>query len=264
MPTVPVVDLGTSATPGMRRGLAGVVTDTLRRSSCAWVDGHGVPPVACDGGAAGAYRAAVTGVAATVVALVTEHLHLLVGDHRCVSSARCAALVARYEGAGPPIDEGRAGPAASRSRRAPGWITVRAFEGPATGLEVRHAGRWVAVRPRPGALFVHTGELLERWTNGVLPVASVRAAGPTAPGTPWRSIALHHQPPPATVVAPARSCVGHAGPRYAPVRWAGLASGAEWIRFSSSAPADAPDDAGPPSARTASMVSASAASLSGR
>ncbi len=105
MPTIPVVDLRGSATPGMRRGLAGLVTDALRRSSCTWIEGHGVPPASHDEEATwAAYRDAVAGVAATVVELVVEHLHLPVGHHQPSSLARCAVLVARHEGADAPGD----------------------------------------------------------------------------------------------------------------------------------------------------------------
>ncbi len=114
---------------------------------------------------------------------------------------------------------------------------MRGFEGSVSGLEVRHAGRWVTVLPRPEALLVHTGELLERWTNGVLPTALLRAAERTASGAPCWTFAVHHQPPADTVVAPAPSCAGHSGLRYAPVRWEGLAVGAEWSRSWSPSPA---------------------------
>lgn len=47
------------------------------------------------------------------------------------------------------------------------------------GLEVRHrSGRWLGVNPPPGALVINCGDMLQRYTGGVLPSTTHRVVNP--------------------------------------------------------------------------------------
>lgn len=47
------------------------------------------------------------------------------------------------------------------------------------GLEVRHrSGKWLAVNPPPGALVINCGDMLQRYTGGVLPSTTHRVVNP--------------------------------------------------------------------------------------
>lgn len=47
------------------------------------------------------------------------------------------------------------------------------------GLEVKHrSGKWLAVNPPPGALVINCGDMLQRYTGGVLPSTTHRVVNP--------------------------------------------------------------------------------------
>jgi isopenicillin N synthase-like dioxygenase len=46
-----------------------------------------------------------------------------------------------------------------------GMLTVLATDA-TPGLQIRHAGAWIDVAPRPGAFVVNIGDLLHRWSGG--------------------------------------------------------------------------------------------------
>jgi isopenicillin N synthase-like dioxygenase len=47
------------------------------------------------------------------------------------------------------------------------------------GLEVKHrSGEWLAVNPPPGALVINCGDMLQRYTGGVLPSTTHRVVNP--------------------------------------------------------------------------------------
>ncbi len=49
------------------------------------------------------------------------------------------------------------------------------------GLEVRHrSGRWLAINPPPGALVINCGDMLHRYTGGILPSTTHRVVNPSA------------------------------------------------------------------------------------
>jgi isopenicillin N synthase-like dioxygenase len=48
------------------------------------------------------------------------------------------------------------------------------------GLEVKHrSGQWLAVNPPPGALVINCGDMLQRYTGGVLPSTTHRVVNPS-------------------------------------------------------------------------------------
>ena len=48
----------------------------------------------------------------------------------------------------------------------PNALTILLMDQDVAGLQVLHAGRWVAVNPRPGALVVNIGDQLQALSNG--------------------------------------------------------------------------------------------------
>ncbi len=80
------------------------------------------------------------------------------------------------------------------------------------GLEVFAERQWWKVPYIPGSLVLNTGDVLDRWTGGLLPATAHRvvpwsAAGP-APGIGRQSVAYFQQPNPDAMVAPAGQLAG--------------------------------------------------------
>jgi hypothetical protein len=116
-------------------------------------------------------------------------------------------------------------------------LTILWHEG--SGLQVRApgSGRWVDVRPVPGALTVNAGDLLQLWSNDVLRTCAHRVANDeTPPGSTAAaavgqeqpaggvrdggrlSLVMFTGPSPRTLVEALATCVGAGRPaRYAPI-----------------------------------------------
>ena len=95
-----------------------------------------------------------------------------------------------------------------------GSITLL-FQGDVSGLEVRRAdGSWGAAPPVANAALVNTGDLMERWTNGIFR-STVHRVRPIAGERDRYSIALFVDPDAAVEVQCFASCVnGHRPSRY--------------------------------------------------
>jgi isopenicillin N synthase-like dioxygenase len=85
------------------------------------------------------------------------------------------------------------------------------------GLQVRDSeGQWHAVSPRPGAVVINAGDMLERWSNGRYRSTWHRVL-PRHAGQERFSIALFVDPDSATVIEALPSCVSDDNPpRFAP------------------------------------------------
>ncbi|KAL6880356.1 hypothetical protein ACP4OV_011921 [Aristida adscensionis] len=84
------------------------------------------------------------------------------------------------------------------------------------GLQLLNAGRWLAVRPRPGALIVNVGDLLQAWSNDLY--RSVEHRVVASAGRERFSVAFFLCPSYDTVIRPRRRAAvagaGAGGPRY--------------------------------------------------
>ncbi|HEY1620605.1 MAG TPA: 2-oxoglutarate and iron-dependent oxygenase domain-containing protein [Streptosporangiaceae bacterium] len=83
------------------------------------------------------------------------------------------------------------------------------------GLEVFAEQRWWKVPYIPGSLVLNVGDVLDRWTGGLLPATAHRvvpspAAAQTGTGSGRQSVAYFQQPNPDAIVAPAEQLAGAA------------------------------------------------------
>lgn len=92
------------------------------------------------------------------------------------------------------------------------------------GLQIRrpHAPEddWRPVLIPPGVVFIHSGDLMARWTNQVIHANHHRVLNPPGLDTPTprrHSIAFFHYPAWETIVRPAPSCVARTGEVVAPL-----------------------------------------------
>jgi isopenicillin N synthase-like dioxygenase len=89
------------------------------------------------------------------------------------------------------------------------------------GFEAYVGGEWIEVPPlSKDVLLVNVGDLLERWTNGILPATlhRVRAGGGGLGEKPRLSIVFLQNPLPKATIAPLPSCVARVGKTcYSPV-----------------------------------------------
>lgn len=78
------------------------------------------------------------------------------------------------------------------------------------GLEVYAEGRWWSVPFVPGSLVLNVGDILDRWTNGVLPATPHRVVNPSGDlaGSNRSSYAFFQQPNPHAVVTPIPGLLG--------------------------------------------------------
>jgi isopenicillin N synthase-like dioxygenase len=85
----------------------------------------------------------------------------------------------------------------------------------------RSSGEWVDAAPPEGHVILNTGIMLERLTNGAIPVGWHRVvAEQDQPGERYSVVQFCH-PTPWTILAPMHSCVSPENPQ----RWAGIESG---------------------------------------
>ncbi|HEX4093671.1 MAG TPA: 2-oxoglutarate and iron-dependent oxygenase domain-containing protein [Trebonia sp.] len=93
------------------------------------------------------------------------------------------------------------------------------------GLEVFAEGQWWKVPYMTGSLVLNVGDVLDRWTGGLLPATAHRvvpwAAGGLPPGIGRQSVAYFQQPNPDVMVAPAEqlaeeAAAARSGDREAP------------------------------------------------
>jgi isopenicillin N synthase-like dioxygenase len=155
------------------------------------------------------YAAALHHLTSDLMALLVGELDLPEADLAAWQERQYSNLVANLY----PAQD--VAPASGRLRVAPhidhGGLTVLLFDDAPGGLEVSPNGEsndWIPVAPVDGALLVQAGELLEHWTDGVLPANLHRVANPTREQAASRrlSIIFFHQPDLASVITPAPSC----------------------------------------------------------
>ncbi|MFM8957025.1 MAG: isopenicillin N synthase family dioxygenase [Actinomycetota bacterium] len=91
----------------------------------------------------------------------------------------------------------------------------------AKGLQVKHAGRWIDAVPPSGHVILNTGIMLERLTNGVIPIGWHRVvADPDYDGERYSIVQFCH-PRPSTLLAPLPTCVTEENPLRYPTVTAG-------------------------------------------
>ncbi|NCX60307.1 MAG: isopenicillin N synthase family oxygenase [Actinobacteria bacterium] len=91
----------------------------------------------------------------------------------------------------------------------------------AKGLQVKHDGRWIDAVPPAGHVILNTGIMLERLTNGVIPIGWHRVvADPGYDGERYSIVQFCH-PRPSTLLAPLPSCVTAGNPLRYPTVTAG-------------------------------------------
>ena len=77
----------------------------------------------------------------------------------------------------------------------------------AKGLQVKYQGEWADASPPAGHVILNTGIMLERLTNGIIPIGWHRVvADPDAPGDRFSVVQFCH-PAPWTILTPMVSCV---------------------------------------------------------
>jgi isopenicillin N synthase-like dioxygenase len=90
----------------------------------------------------------------------------------------------------------------------------------APGLQVEVEGEWVDATPPPGRVIINTGIMLERLSNGTIPVGWHRVVAPAENTGERLSVVQFCHARPWTVLAPVPSCCSAAEPP----RWAGLSA----------------------------------------
>lgn len=86
------------------------------------------------------------------------------------------------------------------------------------GLQVQHGDRWIDVEPRPGALVVNTGDMMQVWSNDRYPAALHRVASRTVRRR--YSLPYFYNPSYRTDYAPLPGSVGPGdGPHYRTINW---------------------------------------------
>jgi isopenicillin N synthase-like dioxygenase len=95
------------------------------------------------------------------------------------------------------------------------------FPGKEGGLEIQAPdGTWLPAPALPGAAIVNTGDLIERWSNGMFRSTLHRVANPVGPATARDrySVVLFHGPNPAAVITCLEPCQSPERPaRYGPI-----------------------------------------------
>ena len=82
----------------------------------------------------------------------------------------------------------------------------------APGLQVKYKGEWIDALPPKGRVIINSGIMLERITNGVLPIGWHRVvASPDFTGERYSVVQFCH-PQPSTMLAPVPSCVTSENP----------------------------------------------------
>jgi isopenicillin N synthase-like dioxygenase len=90
----------------------------------------------------------------------------------------------------------------------------------APGLQVEVNGVWVDATPPPGRVIINTGIMLERLSNGTIPVGWHRVVAPEGGSGERLSVVQFCHARPWTVLAPVPSCCSAAHPP----RWAGVSA----------------------------------------
>jgi isopenicillin N synthase-like dioxygenase len=99
----------------------------------------------------------------------------------------------------------------------------------ARGLQVETADGWVDALPPEGSAIINTGIMLERLTNGLVPIGVHRVvADPAEPGERYSVVQFCH-PSPWTVLSPVASCVDEEHPlRYGAIEAGDLLDRVLW------------------------------------
>jgi isopenicillin N synthase-like dioxygenase len=91
----------------------------------------------------------------------------------------------------------------------------------AKGLQVKHDGKWIDAVPPAGHVILNTGIMLERLSNGVIPIGWHRVvADPNFDGERYSIVQFCH-PRPSTLLAPLPTCVTKENPLRYPTVTAG-------------------------------------------
>jgi isopenicillin N synthase-like dioxygenase len=99
-----------------------------------------------------------------------------------------------------------------------GALTVLLEDG-TPGLQVLRDGRWHDVRPRPGALIINIGDMVEVWSNGLYPAPVHRVLAMDA--RERVSAPYFHNPAWGATIAPLPGALAFSGaPRFHPIPWA--------------------------------------------
>ncbi len=140
-----------------------------------------------------ALKPALLGVQQQFTAVLTELLHAMLEslqldatalDHTIVDGPYQHLKIIRYPAIRQQNNNGQNSQAHSSSRQGvgahkdPGYLTL-VMQDEQPGLEVQTADGWLLVEPKPGALVVNIGELLELASNGYLKATVHRVTSPT-------------------------------------------------------------------------------------
>lgn len=107
----------------------------------------------------------------------------------------------------PPMSQPSSGPGRAGAHTDYGSLTLLVQDG-VGGLEVQQRdGHWVAVPAIPDTVIVNVGDLMARWTNGVLRAAPHRVVSPASGGRRY-AIAFFCEPDPQVEVRCLPSCRG--------------------------------------------------------